>query len=92
MHIMSKVEIYTQAFCGYCSRAKSLLNRKGVTYEEFDVMMEPRRRAEMVQRAEGRTSTPQIFIDGKGIGGSDELSALNRSGELDKLLGRDATA
>jgi glutaredoxin 3 len=84
---MAKIEIYTQAFCGYCSRAKKLLDSKGVTYEEFDVMMEPKRKVEMIDRAEGRSSTPQIFIDGKGIGGSDELSALNRTGELDKLLG-----
>jgi glutaredoxin 3 len=87
---MSKIEIYTQPFCGYCSRAKRLLDGKGVAYEEFDVMMEPKRKAEMIARAEGRTSTPQIFIDGKGIGGSDELAALNRSGDLDKLLGLDA--
>jgi glutaredoxin 3 len=83
---MSKVEIYTQAFCGYCSRAKKLLDDKGVAYEEFDVMAEPARKKEMIARAEGRTSTPQIFIDGKGIGGSDELRALDRSGELDRLL------
>jgi glutaredoxin 3 len=84
---MSKIEIYTQAFCGYCTRAKRLLDSKGVDYEEIDVMMHPKRRPEMIERAEGRTCTPQIFIDGKGIGGSDELAALNRTGELDKLLG-----
>jgi glutaredoxin 3 len=83
---MSKVEIYTQAFCGYCHRAKKLLDDKGVTYDEIDVMMEPARKREMIDRAGGRSTTPQIFIDGKGIGGSDELSALNRSGELDRLL------
>jgi glutaredoxin 3 len=83
---MPKVEIYTQPFCGYCSRAKRLLDDKGVAYEEIDVMMHPSRKREMAQRAEGRTSTPQIFIDGKGIGGSDEMAALNRTGELDKLL------
>ncbi len=88
---MAKIEIYTQPFCGYCSRAKRLLDGKAVSYEEFDVMMEPRRKGEMIQRADGRTSTPQIFVDGKGIGGSDELSALNRSGELDRLLGLDPT-
>ena len=84
---MPKIEIYTQAFCGYCYRAKKLLDDKGVAYEEIDIMEQPQRRAEMVERAGGRTSTPQIFIDGAGIGGSDELTALNRAGELDKLLG-----
>jgi glutaredoxin 3 len=83
---MSKIEIYTQAFCGYCTRAKKLLDDKGVAYEEIDIMEFPARKKEMIERAGGRTSTPQIFIDGKGIGGSDELRALNLSGELDKLL------
>ena len=84
---MPKIEIYTQAFCGYCYRAKKLLDDKGVAYEEIDVMEQPARRSEMVERAGGRTSTPQIFIDGVGIGGSDDMAALNRAGELDKLLG-----
>jgi len=84
---MSKIEIYTQAFCGYCYRAKRILDDKGVPYEEFDIMAEPARRREMVERADGRTTTPQIFIDGKGVGGCDELTALNASGELDRLLG-----
>jgi len=84
---MPKVEIYTQPFCGYSYRAKKLLDDKGVTYDEIDVMLHPSRKREMVQRADGRTSTPQIFIDGKGIGGSDDMAALNLSGELDKLLG-----
>jgi glutaredoxin 3 len=83
---MSKIEIYTQAFCGYCTRAKKLLDDKGVAYEEIDVMEFPARKKEMIERAGGRTSTPQIFIDGKAIGGSDDLRALNLSGELDKLL------
>jgi glutaredoxin 3 len=89
---MPKVEIYTQPFCGYCSRAKRLLDDKGVAYDEIDVMMHPSRRREMLARAEGRTSTPQIFIDDKGIGGSDELAALNRSGELDRVLGTAAAS
>jgi len=84
---MPKIEIYTQAFCGYCYRAKKLLDDKGVAYEEIDIMEQPQRRSEMVERADGRTSTPQIFIDGVGIGGSDDMAALNRAGELDKLLG-----
>jgi glutaredoxin 3 len=84
---MPKIEIYTQAFCGYCHRAKRILDQKGVAYEEFDVMMEPTRRREMIQRAEGRSTTPQVFIDGKPIGGCDDLTALAASGELDRLLG-----
>jgi glutaredoxin 3 len=83
---MPKVEIYTQPFCGYCTRAVRLLESKGVAYEEIDVMMAPARKREMIQRAQGRSTTPQIFIDGKGVGGSDDLAALNRSGELDRLL------
>src|ERR1700752_1921838 len=84
---MPKIEIYTQPFCGYCYRAKKLLDDKGVEYDEIDVMEHPSRRPEMVERAEGRPSTPQIFIDGVAIGGSDEMAALNRAGELDALLG-----
>jgi glutaredoxin 3 len=84
---MAKVEIYTQPYCGYCTRAKKLLDGKGVAYEEIDVMMEPAKKRDMIARADGRTSTPQIFIDGKGVGGSDDLAALNRSGALDRLLG-----
>ena len=83
---MAKIEIYTTAFCGYCYRAKALLDSKGVEYEEIDISMGGPRRAEMVQRADGRTSVPQIFIDGKHIGGSDDLVALDRQGGLDPLL------
>jgi glutaredoxin 3 len=83
---MAKVEIYTQDFCGYCVRAKRLLDARNVAYEEFDVVLDPARRSEMIERAGGRSSTPQIFIDGKGVGGSDELEALDRAGELDRLL------
>jgi len=85
--LMAKIEIYSQAFCGYCHRAKKLLDDKGVAYEEIDVMMEPSKRREMLDRSEGRTTTPQIFINDEGIGGSDELAELNRSGELDRMLG-----
>ena len=84
---MPKIEIYTQPFCGYCYRAKKLLDDKGAEYEEIDIMERPARRDEMVRRADGRTSTPQIFIDGKGVGGSDDIAALNRKGELDPMLG-----
>lgn len=84
--IMAKVEIYTKAFCPYCTRAKRLLGEKGVAYEEFDITMGGPRRAEMIQRADGRTTVPQVFIDGRHIGGSDDLAALDREGALDRLL------
>ncbi len=83
---MARVEIYTSMLCGYCYRAKKLLERKGVAYEETDVMLKPSKRAEMTERAGGRTSVPQIFIDGRHIGGCDELYALERNGALDPLL------
>ena len=84
---MAKVEIYTQPFCGYCHRAKRLLDQKNVAYEEFDTMLHPARRREMVERAPGASTVPQIFIDGKSVGGCDDIMALDRTGELDKLLG-----
>jgi glutaredoxin 3 len=83
---MAKIEIYTKAFCPYCHRAKALLDSKGVEYEEFDITMGGSRRPEMIQRAGGRTTVPQIFIDDKHIGGSDDLAALDRQGGLDPLL------
>jgi glutaredoxin 3 len=83
---MATVEIYTKAFCPYCSRAKRLLDEKGVAYEEFDITMGGPKRAEMIQRADGRTTVPQIFVDGAHIGGSDDLAALEREGRLDALL------
>lgn len=83
---MAKIEIYTKAFCGYCARAKSLLDSKGVEYEEFDLTMGGPKRQEMLQRSGGASTVPQIFIDGQHIGGSDDLAALERSGRLDPLL------
>jgi glutaredoxin 3 len=83
---MAKVEIYTTFLCGYCYRAKKLLESKGAAFEETDVMAEPAKRKEMVSRAGGRTSVPQIFIDGRHIGGCDELYALDAKGGLDPLL------
>jgi glutaredoxin 3 len=83
---MSKIEIYTKAFCPYCFRAKALLDSKNVEYEEIDITMGGPRRPEMIQRANGRTTVPQVFIDGKHIGGSDDLAALDRKGGLDALL------
>lgn len=82
---MAKVEIYTTLLCGYCYRAKKLLEQKGAAFTEIDLMAEPGRRSEMLQRA-GRTSVPQIFIDGRHIGGCDDLYALEARGGLDPLL------
>lgn len=84
---MSKVEIYTSQFCGYCARAKRLLSQKGVNYIEYDIIEDSDKRTEMVQRADGRTTVPQIFIDGKHVGGSDDLYDLDSAGKLDPLLG-----
>ncbi len=83
---MKNVEIYTSPICGYCLRAKRLLDRKGVAYREIDVFTDRAAKAEMIDRAEGRRTVPQIFIDGRPIGGSQELAALDASGDLDALL------
>lgn len=83
---MAKVEIYTKWGCPYCLRAKRLLDSKGAAYEEYDITMGGPKRAEMLQRANGRTTVPQVFIDGKHIGGSDDLAALDARGGLDPLL------
>ena len=84
---MAKVEIYTTMFCPYCARAKALLQKKGASYTEYDIEAETALRDEMIQRAGGRRTVPQIFIDGAHIGGSDELAALDRVGQLDARLG-----
>jgi len=83
---MARVEIYTSAFCGYCARAKSLLHSKGVSFEEYDVTMDPALRTAMTARAGGRQTVPQIFIDGQHVGGCDDLHALDAAGRLDPLL------
>ena len=83
---MPKVEIYTKMFCPYCVRAKRLLGEKGVDFEEYDITLGGPQRAEMIQRAHGRTTVPQVFIDGTHVGGSDDLAALERAGKLDPLL------
>ena len=82
---MAKIEIYTTPWCGYCARAKALLDSKGAAYDEMDVMEDEAKRTEMRSRSK-RTSVPQIFINGQHIGGSDELAALERAGKLDPLL------
>ena len=86
MDRMPKVEIYTKAFCPYCSRAKALLETKGVDFEEYDISMGGPKRAEMIERARGGSTVPQIFIDDRHIGGCDDMFALDRQGKLDPLL------
>ena len=83
---MPQIEIYTTPWCGYCAAAKRLLDRKGVSYAETDVSGDMALRREMTQRAMGRQTVPQIFIDGVHVGGSDDLHALDRAGKLDALL------
>ncbi|WP_372623741.1 glutaredoxin 3 [Falsiroseomonas sp.] len=83
---MPKVEIYVQDFCPYCARAVSLLQKKGVPFEEKYAPHGSANRAEAIERSGGRTTVPQVFIDGKHIGGSDDLMALDRKGGLDPLL------
>lgn len=83
---MAAVEIYTKAWCPYCTRAKRLLSQKGAAFEEYDITMGGPKRAEMIDRANGRTTVPQVFIDGAHVGGSDDLAALEREGRLDALL------
>jgi glutaredoxin 3 len=83
---MKSVEIYTGNFCGYCTRAKRLLSQKGVNFIEYPVGRDPGKRAEMVQRSRGGRTVPQIFIDGRHVGGYDELYALDRAGKLDPIL------
>lgn len=83
---MSNVEIYTSPLCGFCHAAKRLLNTKGVDFIEVDVLEHPERKAEMIQRANGGRTVPQIFIGEVHVGGCDELHALERAGKLDDLL------
>lgn len=80
------VEIYTSSLCGYCTAAKRLLNARNVTYTEIDVTFDRDTRAMMTTRANGKTSVPQIFINDVGVGGCDELYALDQSGALEGLL------
>ena len=82
---MAKIEVYTTEHCPYCVRAKDLLSRRGTSFEEVQVITQEERVA-LMERAEGRRTVPQIFINDKAIGGYDDLAALDASGELDKLL------
>ncbi len=90
MGAVTVVEIYSSMMCPFCWRAKHLLKKKGVEFTAIEIDGEPELRREMMERADGRYTVPQIFIDGVGIGGSEELAALVRSGELDRLLGGEA--
>lgn len=83
---MASVEIYTADYCPYCYRAKALLQQKNVAFTEFDVTADREGRAAMTQRAGGRTTVPQIFINGQHVGGCDELHLLEDEGKLDALL------
>ncbi len=83
---MKPVEIYTSPLCGFCHAAKRLLNQKGVDYTEIDVLADPGRKPEMMQRAHGRHTVPQIFVGETHVGGCDDLYALERAGKLDTLL------
>ena len=83
---MSDVTIYTRAFCPFCTRAVALLNKKGADFEEIDAGMDPDKKQEMIQRANGSRTFPQVFIGDEHVGGCDELMALERSGKLDAKL------
>jgi glutaredoxin 3 len=83
---MKTVEIYTSPLCGFCHAAKRLLTQKGVDFEEIDVWAQPDRKPEMIERAQGGRTVPQIFVDGAHVGGCDDLYDLERKGELDRLL------
>ena len=83
---MPPVEIYTTRYCPFCNTAKALLTRKGVPFTEINLLQEFSRRDEMIERANGRMTVPQIFVDSVHVGGSDELHALERAGKLDSLL------
>ena len=83
---MPQIEIYTSPLCGFCHAAKRLLNKKGAAYSEINVMAQPKRKSEMMDRAGGRHTVPQIFIGETYVGGCDELYALDRAGKLDALL------
>ena len=83
---MKPVEIYTSPICGFCHAAKRLLNQKGVEFSEIDVLADPARKPEMIERANGGRTVPQIFVGDTHVGGCDDLYALERAGKLDALL------
>ena len=83
---MQPVEIYTSPLCGFCHAAKRLLSKKGIAFSEINIMTQPGRKQEMMRRANGGHTVPQIFIGDTHVGGCDELYALDRAGKLDQLL------
>lgn len=83
---MAKIEIYTSPLCGFCHAAKRLLTQKGAAFEETDVSRDPNKKGEMISRANGGRTVPQIFIDDIHVGGCDDLFALERAGKLDPML------
>ncbi|MGQ4275366.1 glutaredoxin 3 [Terrihabitans sp. B22-R8] len=83
---MPDVTIYTKPYCPYCEGARQLLNKKGVTFEEIDISKHPERRGEMIQRANGGSTVPQIFVGERHLGGCDDIYALDGRGELDSIL------
>ena len=83
---MAEIEIYTSPFCGFCNAAKKLLEKKGVAYTEFDVMMNGAKRQEMIERAGGLTTVPQIFVDGEHLGDCMDMMEMDAEGELDARL------
>ena len=85
---MKNIEIYTSPLCGFCHAAKRLLDSKGVDYTEYNILSDLKLKPEMIERASGARTVPQIFIDGIGIGGCDDLYALESSGKLDEALGK----
>jgi glutaredoxin 3 len=84
--LMAKVEVYTTDYCPYCVRAKALLSKKGVAFQEIDVTHDDAARAALVKKSDGRKTVPQIFINDQSIGGCDDLYALDRDGKLDGML------
>lgn len=85
---MKPVEIYSSPLCGFCHAAKRLLKQKGVNFSEINVLAQPARKSEMLKRANGRHTVPQIFVGDTHVGGYDDLSALERAGKLDALLAK----
>jgi glutaredoxin 3 len=83
---VAEIEIYTSPFCGFCNAAKKLLEKKGVAYTEFDVMMNSGKRQEMIERAGGLTTVPQIFVDGEHLGDCMDMMEMDANDELDARL------
>lgn len=84
---MPEIIVYTKDYCPYCHAAKDLLRKKGAAFTEIDIQKHPERRAEMIQKAGGRSTVPQIFIGGRHVGGCDDIHALDGAGKLDPMLG-----